>query len=114
MLPTIVIQLEGHVRQGNPKAPGLVVNNPGLSDQTYPQDIVVAMPPSHYMEYSLKSEKYTSRIYFNEGRGGVLGANFMMGHDILFDVDNNRLGFSESECDYTKVADVSSSSTLVG
>lgn len=36
-----------------------------------------------------------------EGSGGVLGANAMMGHDVFFDVDNGQIGWAESSCDYT-------------
>ena len=32
--------------------------------------------------------------------GGVIGANILVGHDVAFDLDNNRLGFAESRCDY--------------
>jgi hypothetical protein len=35
------------------------------------------------------------------GSGGVLGANMMMGHDVLFDIQNNRIGWAEADCDYT-------------
>ena len=31
-------------------------------------------------------------------KGAVLGANFMSGHDVLFDVDNKRVGFADSDC----------------
>eukprot|EP00543_Licmophora_paradoxa_P007368 CAMPEP_0202447730 /NCGR_PEP_ID=MMETSP1360-20130828/6492_1 /ASSEMBLY_ACC=CAM_ASM_000848 /TAXON_ID=515479 /ORGANISM="Licmophora paradoxa, Strain CCMP2313" /LENGTH=223 /DNA_ID=CAMNT_0049064949 /DNA_START=13 /DNA_END=684 /DNA_ORIENTATION=+ len=101
-LPTILLQLEGSTDQpDNTAAPGLM-SNLGF-DTDSPNDIVVAVPPTHYMEYSLKNKKYTSRLYFSEGHGGVLGANFMMGHDILFDVDNSRMGFAESDCDFANV-----------
>ncbi|EJK44337.1 hypothetical protein THAOC_37132, partial [Thalassiosira oceanica] len=45
---------------------------------------------------------YTPRIYLDrdDGLGNVLGANFMTGHDVLFDMDRSRIGFAESGCDY--------------
>lgn len=100
-MPTILVQLQGY-EGGNddPMAQGLA----GAVDPVHPHDILVAVPPTHYMEYSVKTQKYTPRFYFTESHGGVLGANFMMGHDLHFDVDNFRVGFAESECDYTKVA----------
>eukprot|EP00542_Grammatophora_oceanica_P012420 CAMPEP_0194041356 /NCGR_PEP_ID=MMETSP0009_2-20130614/13276_1 /TAXON_ID=210454 /ORGANISM="Grammatophora oceanica, Strain CCMP 410" /LENGTH=605 /DNA_ID=CAMNT_0038684837 /DNA_START=75 /DNA_END=1892 /DNA_ORIENTATION=+ len=101
-LPTVLFQVAGW--EGgtvDPNAPNLV----GDLDETAPNDILVAMPPTHYMEYSKKEDAYTSRLYFNEGSGGVLGANFMMGHDILFDVENGRVGFSESSCEYSVISD---------
>lgn len=30
----------------------------------------------------------------------MLGANLMQGHDVVFDVENYRVGFSESDCNY--------------
>jgi len=79
-LPTIFVQLKGFQAD----------------------DITVAMPPSHYAEYSKKDRKYAIRLYFTERSGGVLGANFMTGHDVLFDLENGRVGFAESNCDYDK------------
>mmetsp|Transcript_18960 Transcript_18960/g.31428 ORF Transcript_18960/g.31428 Transcript_18960/m.31428 type:complete len:725 (-) Transcript_18960:130-2304(-) len=64
------------------------------------ETITVAFPPTHYMEYDLASSTYTCRIYFDYAHKADLGANFMMGHDIMFDVENDRIGFAESECDY--------------
>jgi len=103
-LPTILFQLEATANE-DPTSEGLA----GSLDDKNPYDIIVAMPPTHYMEYSAKEEKYTARIYFDEGRGGVLGANFMMGHEIFFDVEGQRLGFSESSCDFATVAAVETS-----
>jgi hypothetical protein len=105
-MPTILVQLQGW-DGGNhdPMAQGLA----GAVDPAHPEDILVAVPPTHYMEYSPKSQKYTPRFYFSESHGGVLGANFMMGHDIYFDVDNNSVGFAESECDFQDVADTETS-----
>mmetsp|Transcript_17304 Transcript_17304/g.28740 ORF Transcript_17304/g.28740 Transcript_17304/m.28740 type:complete len:475 (-) Transcript_17304:93-1517(-) len=101
-MPTIMIQLEGWAGgNDDPMAQGLA----GTVDPAHPHDIMVAVPPTHYMEYSVKTQKYTPRFYFIESHGGVLGANFMMGHDIHFDVANFRVGFAESECEYRKVAD---------
>ena len=30
----------------------------------------------------------------------ILGSNFMRGHNVLFDIDNSRIGMAESTCDY--------------
>jgi len=101
-LPTILFQMSGDVNANqalsdNPNSvPGLV----GDLDTSSPYDILVAMPASHYMEYDPDKQKYIPRFYTDEYGGSVLGANFMMGHDVLFDVDNKRLGFTESDCDY--------------
>lgn len=42
--------------------------------------------------------KYAFRIYLNEPSGFLLGANFMMGQNIIFDADGGRVGFVKSEC----------------
>jgi len=99
-LPTVLFQLRAEPRLNDDSTPGLA----GELDPSSPKDIIVAMPPTHYMEYSSKKELFTSRLYFNNGYGGVLGANFMMGHEILFDMENQVVGFSESDCDYSTVS----------
>mmetsp|Transcript_47308 Transcript_47308/g.92277 ORF Transcript_47308/g.92277 Transcript_47308/m.92277 type:complete len:1024 (-) Transcript_47308:128-3199(-) len=107
-MPTILFQLKAFNRKDtllDPKStPGLVGNVPGIdSDNSHANDILVAMPPWHYMEYSSSSKLWTPRIYFEERSGGVLGANTMMGHEILFDWENSRVGFAESNCDYEEM-----------
>lgn len=99
--PTIIIQLES-TSDDNPgkdpyKTPGLA----GSIDEEHPYDVLVAVPPSHYMEYDPDEDNYTPRFYVTRsGKSGTLGANTMMGHDVLFDADNNRIGWAESSCDY--------------
>lgn len=40
------------------------------------------------------------RIYLTESMGGVLGANVMLDHNVVFDFDNHLVGFAEGVCDY--------------
>ena len=47
--------------------------------------------------------KYTARFYDDEGGGSVIGANAMMGHNVFFDVDGQRIGWAESSCDYSEL-----------
>jgi len=102
-LPTILFQLasseEANAGMDPFHTPGLV----GSLDPAHPFDVLLAFPPSHYMEYDPDTGMYTSRFYTTEGGGSVLGANSMMGHDILFDSDNHRIGWAESDCDYTEL-----------
>jgi len=104
-LPTILFQLESseEVNAGMDayNTPGLV----GSLDPTHPFDVLFAFPPSHYMEYDPDTGMYTSRFYTTDQSMtvSVLGANSMMGHDILFDSDNHRIGWAESDCDYTNL-----------
>jgi len=130
-LPTLLVQLEayddsGAGASGAPGGSGIGADGtpaeqgeetiiasehiPGTAaavDPSSPNDVLLAIPASHYMEFSPKDRTYTSRIYFSESSGGVLGANAMMGHDVLFDMENGRVGFSESNCEYMDVVSVS-------
>ena len=101
-LPTILLQLysdddaNSHIDDMF-KTAGLT----GALDKAHTSDVILAIPPSHYMEYTPEKDIYTSRFYPSENSGSVLGANAMMGHDVFFDMDNNRIGWAESDCDYT-------------
>ncbi|CAB9500285.1 aspartic [Seminavis robusta] len=105
-LPTILFQLQGLpdlngklAKDSSDPITGLV----GQLDPEHPYDILLAMPPSHYMEFDNDLKKYVPRFYTDEGRGSVLGANVMMGHNIVFDQVNGRLGIAESQCDYANL-----------
>ena len=98
-LPTILIQMAGDTEMNQ-----IIVNEFGGGDSNkiaglagtdfdpeYPLDVIVAVPPTHYMERlhnnnnngSSGSGKYMNRVYDTETDGNVLGANVMMGHDVL-------------------------------
>jgi len=102
-LPTILLQLySDDATNGDFDAfhtPGLA----GAMDTKNPTDVILAIPPSHYMEYNPDKATYTSRFYPTERGGSVLGANAIMGHDVFFDVDTKRIGWAESACDYTHI-----------
>jgi len=100
-LPTIILQMEGD--NINKKFDAGTVGMAGQLDPAHPHDILLAVPPSHYMEFDEKSNNYVARFYVDEGGGSVIGANAMMGHDVNFDVDNKRIGWAESTCDYTSL-----------
>lgn len=114
-LPTILIILRGHVVPSNVDnlekgVIGMTRSHVSMfaASEEYPisdTDIVVAMPPGHYMEESSSIlGMYTSRLYFTErpGSQSILGSNFLMGHDVLFDNGQGRIGFAESHCDYKR------------
>ena len=47
---------------------------------------------------------YVARFYVDDHTfTATIGANSMMGHDVLFDVEEGLLGFAESHCDYTQL-----------
>ena len=121
-LPTVMFVLRGHVSNTQHQADGggtpvgmvghinhasmLQLNPQDRTPNTLsPNDIVVAVPPHHYMEeYSKEPGKFTARIYFTERTGdrSILGSNFIMGHEVLFDNTAGRIGFAESHCDYER------------
>jgi Eukaryotic aspartyl protease len=106
-LPTILFQLQGlsdiNEKLAKEVEGGSLVGLIGDLDPEHPYDVLLAMPPSHYMEYDSDIKKYVPRFYTDEGRGSVLGANVMMGHNIVFDQVNGRLGIAESNCDYSSL-----------
>jgi len=105
-MPTLLLQLAGDEELNQAVADeygrGDPNNVPGLTgdfDSDHPLDVLIAVPASHYMEV-LKDGRYMNRIYDTEEEGSVLGANVMMGHDVLFDASHKRIGWAESSCDY--------------
>ena len=108
-LPTILIQMAayGEFALPNEKLAGL--SGEGV-DPDSPQDVILAIPASHYMEYAAPTGgaggvgqgkgTYTPRIYFTEKQGSVIGANAMQAHNVLFDREHGRIGFAESSCEY--------------
>lgn len=107
-LPTIIIQLKGHEKSNN----DLVEENngkllPGLAgaiDNKHPNDILIAIPPAHYIEFDTDHDKYVGRFSMTEGGGSVLGANTIRGHDVFFDIpESGRIGFAPSDCDYPQL-----------
>ncbi|KAL7469558.1 hypothetical protein ACHAXS_011329 [Conticribra weissflogii] len=123
LLPTILVVLKGHAKSvadgsqpDSSSAVGMVGHVKHYHEmlvKEYPHhdttsdidenDIIVAIPPLHYMEESRAYPGvYVSRIYFTErfGSQNIFGSNFIMGHDVLFDSRNGRLGFAESHCNH--------------
>jgi hypothetical protein len=117
-LPTILVVMRGHVPSNianiASNTVGMTCAHAGMfepdnitldMDPVSDVDVVVAIPPGHYMEESSRSPgTYTSRVYFTERHGAqsILGSNFLMGHEVLFDNGRGRIGFAESHCDYSR------------
>ena len=106
-LPTVILQLKGDddsnekVFHNDPSSPNLAVN----LDPDRPMDVLVAVPPTHYMEYQEDLDMYVSGIYFEEAEGSVIGSNVMLLHDVYFDEEHKRIGWVESSCDYAQLVD---------
>ena len=54
--------------------------------------------PSEYMEEAKRDKGFYNRIYLDEPKGAVLGANAIINHDILFDMNNRVIGIARAEC----------------
>lgn len=68
-------------------------------DMDAPNDVILEIPAEQYMTWSERSKKYKNRFRMDDDSGGgIIGANGMIGHDILFDVENNRIGVAKSDC----------------
>eukprot|EP00934_Nitzschia_sp_Nitz4_P001056 Nitzschia sp. Nitz4//scaffold15_size197535//194123//196009//NITZ4_001617-RA/size197535-processed-gene-0.317-mRNA-1//-1//CDS//3329537832//1056//frame0 len=99
--PTILFQLSGDEMLNKVLGddPNQVVGLAGDLDAEHPYDVIVALPYTSYMEQSAEGV-YVARFYDDDDTGGLLGANTMLGHDVLFDMDRGLLGWAESTCDY--------------
>jgi len=105
--PTIMIQLKAAVMveddelmdENDKPLAGMT----GALDLDAPNDVLVEIPPEHYMLYRSSTKSYTNRFHMTDSSGfGVLGANSMYDHDILFDAEKNRIGYAKSKCSITK------------
>jgi len=116
-LPTVFLQMIPHKGGvGNEFVADDPRAAPGLAGKVYvglPNNVLFAIPPTHYMQEGAKLGVYASRIYFDtdDDMGSVLGSNSKMGYDILFDMDAARIGFAESDCDYLKVVKAAEADT---
>ncbi len=91
-LPTLLLQFAGDIPMNKEVAQkygrGDPNNIPGLAgdlDKNYPYDVIVAIPASHYME-AMSDGSVTNRLYATETDGSVLGANSLIGHDVLVSI----------------------------
>lgn len=103
-LPTVLIQCQAFSKNFDPTIDDYdtIPGYTGSLDPTSPNDLLIAIPATSYMDYSPITQRYMSRLYFTESVGGVLGSNTMQGHNVLFDWQNGRVGFAESTCTYDK------------
>ncbi|GKY96534.1 hypothetical protein MPSEU_000613000 [Mayamaea pseudoterrestris] len=103
-LPTMLLQLRGDAfynsKQKKLRNQEFFTGLAGVLDPAHPFDVLVAVPPSHYYEYNPQKNRYYSRFHFDPGYDSALGSSTMQGHDIFFDIDNHRIGWAESLCDY--------------
>jgi hypothetical protein len=102
--PTLVFQLHGdtasnsNLQQVNTNSTEITAGLASSLDPLHPLDVLVTFPPSHYMLYNRTIDMYIPVILFTATDKAIFGANFMKNHDVLFDVENDRLGWAESDC----------------
>jgi hypothetical protein len=58
------------------------------------------MPWENYIECA--DGQCAGAIFLDNGQGAVLGANFMRGNDVVFDLERQRVGFAPADCAYTE------------
>jgi hypothetical protein len=111
-LPTILFQFQGdenknsQLLQHGTTAKAAVASLAVSLDPEHPFDVILAIPPSHYMEYDEANDLYLASIVIMDAQqhqGNVLGANAIMGHDVLFNVEHGLMGWAESHCDYAQL-----------
>ena len=99
-LPTVVIKLKAWVDEDGNVTDDSTTR---INGETFQGSVFATFPPSHYMKYYRSKDIYKAKLFFSRSSGfapPTLGANFMMGKDLFFDVENDRIGIAESDCDY--------------
>jgi hypothetical protein len=72
--PTVVLQMRGSSKtkkslENNPPFPNFDGTTTNIFDDKFPEDVVVALPPSHYMLLDLDTQKYIPTIKFDGAHG---------------------------------------------
>jgi hypothetical protein len=83
---------------------------------TFEGNVTLTIQPERYMENVLVhpsddslqpwkgTRQLTNRIYLDEPAGAVLGANAMIGHDFLFDMQERRVGWARADCRFVETS----------
>ena len=87
--------------------PTIIFTLKGISNNS----VTVMMPYHNYLESV--GDKYQLSVFATETDGAVLGASFMIGSNIIFDVEHNRIGFSYSDCNYQSLKPYTTTSVVV-
>ncbi|RHY45878.1 hypothetical protein DYB30_006034 [Aphanomyces astaci] len=69
-----------------------------LRGTTPGSSVVLSIPPLQY--YTANADgSVANNIHFTQSSGGVLGASTMANFDVIFDMDQHRVGFAPARCD---------------
>uniref|UniRef100_K3WTX8 Peptidase A1 domain-containing protein n=1 Tax=Globisporangium ultimum (strain ATCC 200006 / CBS 805.95 / DAOM BR144) TaxID=431595 RepID=K3WTX8_GLOUD len=60
--------------------------------------LVLEMTPLQYLVR--ESDQYCGALLFTEEGEGIIGANLMMDRDVIFDSENNHIGFVDANCTF--------------
>jgi hypothetical protein len=77
--------------------PTIIYRIQGLEEGSF---IDIESLPSSYSDQDSTGKSTIFRIYLTERSGSVLGANFMNGHNVIFDAEQLKVGFAKSDCEY--------------
>lgn len=69
--------------------------------------ISVRMKPSQYLAEVPSTDqlnRYVFRIFFRTTSGIIFGSNFFLDHNVIFDLENHRVGFVPANCSYPTYA----------
>ena len=85
-LPTILFQLDaetmGNAHIKNLDGNGVLGLVGSRIDPEHPKDVLLAFPPSHYMEYIKETKSYVARFYPDDPGQSTFGANAILGHNV--------------------------------
>jgi hypothetical protein len=93
-LPNIKITFEGNVTLT-------------IAPESYMEGVPVSTEGSNARPWWRGKHQLTNRLYADEPRGAVLGANAMFGYDILFDTQGHRVGLARADCSAIVTSDES-------
>ena len=90
--PTLFIQFETDsiAETISCDIPGFV----GRHDRIHPYDVLLAIPPEHYVVYDEMTGMYKPILGFHAGVTKI-GWRVLTNHDVVFDLENDRIGFAE-------------------
>ena len=90
--PTIFIQFETDsvAETISCDIPGFV----GRHDRSHPYDVLLAIPPEHYVAFDEVTGMYRPFIGFHAGVTKI-GWHVLTNHEVVFDLENDRIGFAE-------------------
>lgn len=78
--------------QGNTIAADLIPGFAGRHDHEHPYDILLAVPPEHYLIHLDGMAFPTLRFSPDKPR---IASNLLQNHELVFDLEHNRIGFAE-------------------